>query len=251
MERAVAQKALFYAMTIGERLLISGAEVSRVEDTIRRVALAYGAERVDVFSITSSIVSTLYFNCDQCVTQTRRVSSSANDFSAIDQLNQLSRTICAARPDFEWIRAELARIDARRRYSPGALIAIYALVSAAFTVFFGGGARDMLASAAIGAALRLVEMALKPAAFNRMLAVFLCGCVGGLLANLATLLVPGCRTDLISIGNIMLFIPGFAFINSLRDLLSGDTIIGLIRFFESLLLAILLALGFALANLIF
>ena len=30
MERAVAQKALFYAMTIGERLLISGAEVSRV-----------------------------------------------------------------------------------------------------------------------------------------------------------------------------------------------------------------------------
>ena len=117
----MAQKALFYAMTIGERLLISGAEVSRVEDTIRRVALAYGAERVDVFSITSSIVSTLYFNCDQCVTQTRRVSSSANDFSAIDQLNQLSRTICAARPDFEWIRAELARIDAdaKRREQQG------------------------------------------------------------------------------------------------------------------------------------
>ena len=49
----------------------------------------------------------------------------------------------------------------------------------------------------------------------------------------------------------MLFIPGIAFTNSLRDLFSGDTITGLIRFFESLLLAILLALGFALANLIF
>ena len=63
-------------LDIAEEMLVAGAEVSRVEDTIRRVALAYGAERVDVFSITSSIVSTLYFNCDQCVTQTRRVSSS-------------------------------------------------------------------------------------------------------------------------------------------------------------------------------
>ena len=31
-----AEQYLYYAMTIGEQLLISGAEVGRVEDTIRR-----------------------------------------------------------------------------------------------------------------------------------------------------------------------------------------------------------------------
>ena len=40
-----AEQYLYYAMTIGEQLLISGAEVGRVEDTIRRICLAYGAER--------------------------------------------------------------------------------------------------------------------------------------------------------------------------------------------------------------
>ena len=37
MSREEAEKYLYDAMTIGEQLLISGAEVGRVEDTIRRM----------------------------------------------------------------------------------------------------------------------------------------------------------------------------------------------------------------------
>ena len=58
MTRDEAEQYLYYAMTIGEQLLCCGAEVGRVEDTIRRICLAYGASRADVFSITSSIVTT-------------------------------------------------------------------------------------------------------------------------------------------------------------------------------------------------
>lgn len=93
-----AEQYLYYAMTIGEQLLISGAEVGRVEDTIRRICMAYGAERVDVFSITSSIVTTMYGNFGIC-TQTRRVRGMANDLGKLDDLNQLSRYICAHRPE--------------------------------------------------------------------------------------------------------------------------------------------------------
>lgn len=251
MERNQAEQALFYAMTIGERLLINGAEVSRVEDTIRRIGMAYGAERVDVFSITSSIVTTLYYGGCASVTQTRRVSGSSNDFDAIDSLNQLSRTICKTRPSPEWIDSELRAISERKHYSPAAMIVIYAVTSAAFTLFFGGDGMDMLTSAAIAVLLRLFETALKPVSINRMFTQILFGFAGGLAANLCVLAAFGHHTDLISIGNIMLFVPGIAFTNSLRDLFSGETITGLIRFFESLLLAILLALGFALANLMF
>ena len=240
MERAEAEQALFYAMSVGEQLLISGAEVSRVEDTIRRIGLAYGAERVDVFSITSSILATLYYGTDQFVSQSRRVTSSLNDFDAIDRLNQLSRTICKTRPRGEWIRAELKRIAARKRYSPAAMLLIYATIAAGFSALFGGDFIDIIASAVIGALLRLAETALRPASFNRMFTQLLYGFCGGVLANFAVM-----------IGDIMLFIPGLAFTNSLRDLFSGDTVTGLIRLCESLLLAILLAFGFALANLLF
>ena len=51
---------------------------------------------------------------------------------------------------------------------------------------------------------------------------------------------------MISIGNIMLLIPGIALTNSLRDMFSGNTISGMMRFIEAILLALVIACGFAL-----
>lgn len=46
------------ALEIGARMLISGAEIRRVEDSIFRICTAYGSERTEVFSITYTIVAT-------------------------------------------------------------------------------------------------------------------------------------------------------------------------------------------------
>jgi uncharacterized membrane protein YjjP (DUF1212 family) len=51
--------------------------------------------------------------------------------------------------------------------------------------------------------------------------------------------------DKIIIGNIMLVIPGIQFTNSLRDMINGDTISGLLNLSEALLKAIAVAMGFA------
>ena len=251
MNRTEAEERLCCAMTIGEELLISGAEVNRVEDTIRRICTAYGADRVDVFTITSSIVTTIYGSDFGACTQTRRVSGMAYDLSRLDALNQLSRRICAENLSPEDVRAELERIDAGPRYSFGMQLFIYALISGSFSIFFGGSLRDMLASALIGILLKLFESALRRKAHNALVTGLLCSSAGGLLAQLSVQLGLGMHADLIGIGNIMLLIPGIAFTNSLRDLFSGDTITGLIRFLESMLLAIVIALGFTLAGLLF
>ena len=86
MTREEAEQYLYYAMTIGEQLLCCGAEVGRVEDTIRRICLAYGATRADVFSITSSIVPTIYGEDSGICTQTRRVPGMSNDLGRLDDL---------------------------------------------------------------------------------------------------------------------------------------------------------------------
>ena len=52
-------QVLAFAMEIGEWMLISGAGVARVEDTINRICKAYGARETNVFSITTSIVTTV------------------------------------------------------------------------------------------------------------------------------------------------------------------------------------------------
>ena len=46
------------------------------------------------------------------------------------------------------------------------------------------------------------------------------------------------------IGDIMLLVPGIMFTNAIRDMLLGDTLSGLLRFCEAVLLAGMMAMGF-------
>ena len=83
---------------------------------------------------------------------------------------------------------------------------------------------------------------------NPLLIALLCAMVGGLLSNLAVFAGLGDSADSISIGNIMLLIPGMAFTNSIRDIFSKDMITGVVRFVEAVVLAIVIALGFTFTN---
>ena len=46
-------------LEIGAMMLVAGAEINRVEDTLSRMGEAYGAAEMNVFVITSSIVVTM------------------------------------------------------------------------------------------------------------------------------------------------------------------------------------------------
>ena len=109
LTRQEAETYLYYAMEIGEAMLVSGAEVGRVEDSIRRICMAYGAKRVDVFTITTSIVTTVYGEEFLSCTQTRRVSPMKNDLSMLDGLNRLPREICERKLTSDEIAGRLER----------------------------------------------------------------------------------------------------------------------------------------------
>ena len=93
--RANINNILERAIDIGQRMLVTGAEVSRVERTITFICRAYGVRHVDVMVITSSIIVTIRGNDIGVMTQMRRVPGQNFDFQRLKSLNQLSREICA------------------------------------------------------------------------------------------------------------------------------------------------------------
>lgn len=147
-EETVTEKEYTCLMThvldLGEAMLKCGAEVSRVEDSLRRIFASYGAKDTDELSITSSIVLTVTFSEGVVLTQTRRIRSVKIDFSRLSAYNALSRHICEERPAPEEIRRALERIEEERlsgveravRECVGTVCA-----TGGFAVFFGGGAR--------------------------------------------------------------------------------------------------------------
>ena len=144
MGEAEVSRFLCILIKMGEALQNSGAEVFRVEDTLNRIAAAYGAQEVNVFVITSSIVVTLTMPQLPPQTQTRRLRhASGNDLLMLEELNALSRRICAAPPSVEEFQRQLDAILAQRADSRLRL-AGSVLAASSFAVFFGGSLWDGL-----------------------------------------------------------------------------------------------------------
>ena len=74
--------------------------------------------------------------------------------------------------------------------------------------------------------------------------MFIISFLSGLFTILMMSVGLGAHQDKIMIGGIMLLIPGLMTTNAIRDILIGDTISGVMRFIEAILLAAILALGF-------
>ena len=240
------ERVLFAILDAGELLLTAGGEVARVEDTIRRMARAYGFVRTDVLTITASMVVTAQTAEGDVFTQTRRILRRETDMRRIEAVNALSRAVCREPLSLDALRA---RIEEIRNMPDGAkwrLPAAYLLIAGSFAVFFGGSWRDgiaaMLCSMVLYAIGRIgARISLQPIVLTVISAAAMC------LAALITVQVGlGQGLDYIIIGNIMLLIPGIALVTSLRDMIVGDTISGLLGACEALLRAIAIAAGCAL-----
>ncbi len=238
---------VYHALNIGEEMLLCGAEIGRVEDTIARICRSYDVIRVDVFTITSTISVTAVTRDEGPVTQTRRIMGQSSDMEKLDRLNNLSRYICQHRPESDEIERLLREACAQPRYCRCVGYLIYALTTSAFTCFFGGGLLDALCAALIGCAIKAMIDLNEHMRLNRLFFTILCSAASGALALALMRLGLGRSLDKIVIGDIMVLIPGLAFTNSIRDLISGDIMSGVLRIVESLLIAVCIALGFGLA----
>ena len=237
------KKALKYAMEIGEWMLKSGAGVSRVEDTISRICKAYGAKEANVFSITSSIVTTIEDKHGETITQTKRIRYYKTDFRKLDELNQLSRYMCQNLPEEMEVRKRISEIKKGKVVVFTEEVITSAIIAVAWTSFYGGGITEGIIATIAGALVTILARYIRILAPNEMVLNFLLSFFVASFAYISASL--GLTEDYgkIIIGNIMLLVPGVAFVNALRDMIGGDMMSGILRVCESVLLAVFLAAG--------
>ena len=232
-------------MDIGELLLKYGAEVSRVEDTMGRLCKAYGFVRADVFTITSSIIATVTLPDERSITQTRRIKERVTDLGKVARVNALSRKICAAPCELRELQDQVRAIWRAPGVPNWLNLVMYAMISAALSVFFGGGWMDGCAAALSGLVLFATLQFSASLKLNSIIQTMICSAITALDVLLLVRLGIGRQPDKIMIGNIMLVIPGIQFTTALRDMINGDTISGLLNMSEAVLKAISVAMGFA------
>lgn len=250
-EKFKYDKLLQAVLDIGEEMLVCGAEVSRVEDSILRMCTSYGCDRVNVFIITSNIQVTLETPDGEIITHIRRVVRSSTNFDRLDYFNDLSRYVCSNTPTIEELIEKYNEVLGRKEPNKFLSYLGAMFIAGGFTVFFGGTLMDGLSAVIMGVCILLMENVLENNEKNMIVYFFVASLVAGIVAILTVDLGLGENLDKIIIGGIMLLIPGIALTNSIRDMLIGDLGSGLLRLVNALLQATSIACGFALSIIVF
>ena len=200
-----SDKLLNLATSLGCLLAESGAEISRVEESVYRLLQAYQGKDAQVFAIPSCLIVSLMAEDGRPVTRMRRISAHGTDLELLESCNALCRQLCRTVPPLD------------------SLSAFFCGLVVGTCLLFGG---RWLGS-------------------NSFLRTLVCSGIASLLSLLLVRAGLGNNVDLVTIGVLMLLVPGVALTNAMREIVAGDTYSGLSRTAEAILIATGIALGAA------
>jgi len=245
-----ADYILAKALDIGESILRCGGEPYRIEDTVTRICVAYGAEFADIFALPSLIIANIRMEDGTHSSQVRRVYQNSNNMYLLEKMNNISRDVCSKKITLEDVENEISKAKNGKPF-PEIICYLGGILGAGgFAVFFGGNLYDALVAAIAGIVVTFFNLH-KTAFVNSMIHSVISSFIGAVVSLALISFGIGSNTDMILIGVIMLLIPGLAFGNAVRDLLFGDTVSGIIQLVQAVLTAVMVAFGFTVAMMIF
>lgn len=232
------------AVLTGKIMLMSGAEVYRVEDTIRRILQYFGYDPTELVVLTTGIFATLDRNGTRPVTLVKRVPDRATNINRIHLANDISRRICMGEMSVAEANEKLRRIEHAVQYGPFLRALGLVGVSAFFAPMFGGGPAEFLAAAVSGIFLALTDWWSRRMRFNDFCMNASCAAMIALSAfAMKNWIAPGIQVDVIIISTIMPLVPGVVFTTAIRDTLNGDYAAGVSRILEAVIAALAVAAG--------
>lgn len=233
------------ALHAGELMMKSGAEIYRVEDTITRICKSCKINYVEVFATSTGIFISLDDGSPDSDMHTfiKRIRGTGIDLEKISKINHFSREFTTTDLSVDAGLKVLKEIAAIGPYPLVVRLLGAALVSSFFCLIWGGSALDFISSFIIGACSYAMSIFLDRIEVNPFVRGFACCALSTAMALLFFALGLGTYLNAVIIGSIMIFLPGVAITNAVRDTLSGDMLAGLAKGVEAVFIAIALAIG--------
>lgn len=238
-----AKKLLNFSMKFSRLMIDSGAEVYRVEDTVTRICRSFkNIKAVNVFATYSVIIISFVYN-GTTFTSMRRVNTTNKNLEKISLLNDLSRNIVSGVYNIDESFEQLRIIKKKEGYRN--IFKIISLtVSAPFLAMIFGG---HLADSHIASITMLIEILfilyLDKFKIPSFITTFLSATVVTLTASFFGYFVTINNISSIIIAGIMPLFPGIQVTNSMRDILSGDILSGVMGIISAIFTAISISIG--------
>jgi uncharacterized membrane protein YjjP (DUF1212 family) len=237
------EKVLKVCLLAGRIMMESGAETYRVEDTMTRIAAAYGITEAHSFVTPTGIIVSLQ---GVSPTQLVRISNRTTDLEKVARVNGISRQIAGGSLDVEEAYKLLKELEIAQLLFPNWLqIAAAAIVSGSFLIMFKGIWTDFFPALLIGGVGYTSLLIIQHYTKVKFFAEFISSLIIGLLAFQLVAIGVGEELDKIIIGSVMPLVPGLLITNAVRDLMVGHFVSGLSKGAEAFLTAFAIGAGVA------
>ena len=260
-EQADLAEVLEVAAKAGHILLENGAEISRVEDIMSRIASHFGVDSGNFFVLSNGIFTTGRAN--KVTKSGGQASTYANvefiplrgiQLSKVVAVNRLSYDISNGRTDLAEARERLERISSAAPKPAWEQIIGSGLGAGGFCAVFGGGWMDCFAALVVGVLLYAFVLGVSGRYLSKIVGGICNALVATLLCVICWRMGFGQSLANIIIGAIMPLIPGVPFVNGVRDLANSDYLAGFTRLTDAMLgffcIAVGVSLGFILDGLL-
>ncbi len=222
-------EVLATALQAGQLLLEHGASTARVEDTIRRLGRSLGAEQVEVFATPTGLFATFGVGGGHA-TRIQRIMRSGMDLSKIEAVLAISRQAAAGKLDSAATRVALEQAaSAPRPFGLWLTTLASALCCSCTAGLFGGGVREIIATAMAAAIGYLAAALLGQINLSRVMAAGIAAAVATGLALVLSLALGAVSPATAMFSSILMLTPGVLIVSAISDLFRGDTIAGLAR----------------------
>ncbi|MCG0611491.1 integral membrane protein [Lactiplantibacillus plantarum] len=227
----------------GKIMVENGSEISRVDDTMMRIAQNAGVVAANTYVTITGVMMSIQ---GRNATQIAAVNQRTIDLEKVAQVNQLSREFVATTIDLPTLYQRLNQLDAASRSFPLWLQLVgAALVSGPLMIMFRQEIVNTWPTVIIGTLGYLVFYLLNRYLKIKFLSELTAALLIGFGAEWVCQIGWGTNVNDIIIGSLMPLVPGVPLTNAVRDTLAGNFVSGPARGVEAMLSAA--ALGFGIA----
>ena len=238
-------RLLRVCLLAGKIMLSSGAETYRVEDTMTRIAAAYGIRSSHSFVTPTGIIFSMGGNDP---TKLIRISERSTDLRKVTNVNSISRQISSGELTAQEALVKLKEIESSNLAYPKWLQIFAAFIaSGCFMIMFQGLWTDFLVACLAGGLGFSALVYLHKLLEIKFFAEFIASLIIGTFAFFAVSYNLGTYVDKIIIGAVMPLVPGLLITNAVRDLITGHLVSGIAKGAEAILTASAIGSGIAVA----
>lgn len=234
-------------LEIGSLLMVSGANTERIKVTIDRIASAFGCFS-DLLVTNHALMLTLtYPDNHKVFTSVKWVPGMHLNFNLVSDISTMSWQIVLEKWTVERVNQEIQALNRKPLYPRYLVLLLVALAGASFCRLFGGNLTEMMAvfvATFCGLYVRQEAIKLK---FNFYVSIFFASATASLVAGCYFYFHPAEVFSHAFSTSVLFLIPGVPMIHAISDLLDGNTLNGVTRGVNVLIMAFAIALGLMVA----